>query len=64
MIKERVILFLINLIGYLLCIAIALLIFLYIVVPTANKFMFEHTKYVPVPCERQELQLDDEIRLL
>lgn len=54
----------INLLGFSICALIAILAFVYIVVPQFNKSLYEQTEYVPVPQGEQKLEINGKVELL
>ena len=49
--KTKILTALITLVQYLIIVAIALIVFTYIIVPLAHNSIHEKTIYVPIPCE-------------
>lgn len=54
----------INLVGFSVCALIAILAFVYIVVPQFNKAMFDKTQYIPLPEKQQMMDLQGDVELL
>ena len=49
--KDKLSDILLNILGFSICVLIALLVFNYVVVPMANNYLYDKVIYVPVPEE-------------